>query len=71
VSTDFPWPASDYTNDLFDLKCLLQRYSNTIYFVQLSRENMEGTKIHEGNLLVVDKQINAKIQAQLLAVVLL
>jgi DNA polymerase V len=60
VPAGFPSPASDHLEDeLFDLNRLLLRHPDATYLVRVSGESMAGAEIHTGDLLAVDKQMEA------------
>ena len=59
VSAGFPSPASDHVDELFDLNRLLRRHPDATYLVRVSGESLRNAEVHEGNLLVVDKQLEA------------
>jgi hypothetical protein len=44
VSAGFPSPASDYTDELFDLNRLLLRHPDATYLVRVSGESMKNAK---------------------------
>lgn len=60
VSAGFPTPADDYSEGKLDLNSyLIQRPAST-FFVRVSGDSMIGVGIHPGDILVVDKSIEAK-----------
>lgn len=59
VPAGFPSPASDHIEDLFDLNRLLLRHPDATYLVRVAGESMAGAEIHTGDLLAVDKQMEA------------
>ena len=69
VSAGFPSPASDYADELFDLNRLLLRHPDATYLVRVSGESMKNAEIHEGDLLAVDKQLEADHNHIVVAVV--
>lgn len=59
VSAGFPSPADDYVDELFDLNRLLFRHPDATYLVRVTGESMAGAEIHAGDLLAVDKHLEA------------
>ena len=60
VPAGFPSPATDYNEEeLFDLNRLLLRHPDATYLVRVTGESMAGTEIHQGDLLAVDKDLEA------------
>ena len=69
VSAGFPSPASDYQEETFDLNRLLLRHPDATFLVRVSGESMKDAEIHEGDLLAVDKQLEADHNHIVVAVV--
>ncbi|AIZ65428.1 umuDC operon-like protein (plasmid) [Hymenobacter sp. DG25B] len=69
VPAGFPSPAADYAEELFDLNRLLLRHPDATYLVRVSGDSMQGAEIHEGDLLAVDKQLEADHNHIVVAVV--
>ena len=69
VPAGYPSPASDYVEELFDLNRLLLRHPDATYLVRVSGESMKNAEIHEGDLLAVDKQMEADHNHIVVAVV--
>jgi len=59
VPAGFPSPASDEMES-FDLNRLLLRHPDVTYLVCVTGESKAGAEIHEGDLLAVDKQMEAE-----------
>ena len=59
VAAGYPSPASDYQEETFDLNRLLLRHPDATFLVRVSGESMKDAEIHEGDLLAVDKQLEA------------
>ena len=60
VSAGFPSPADDYIEVGIDLNEQLIRNPISTFFLQVSGDSMTGAGIHNGDLLIVDRSINAK-----------
>jgi DNA polymerase V len=59
VPAGFPSPADDHVEALFDLNRLLFRHPDATYLVRVAGESMAGAEIHTGDLLAVDKHLEA------------
>lgn len=59
VSAGFPSPATDHLDGLLDLNRLLLRHPDATYLLRVSGESMCGAEIHAGDLLAVDKHLEA------------
>ena len=59
VPAGFPSPATDELAGLFDLNRLLFRHPDATYLVRVMGESMSGAEIHPGDLLAVDKHLEA------------
>ncbi|MBC8349581.1 MAG: translesion error-prone DNA polymerase V autoproteolytic subunit [Verrucomicrobia bacterium] len=59
VSAGFPSPADDYVESALDLNEHLVREPAATFFVRAQGESMIGAGIHDGDLLVVDRSVEA------------
>ncbi|MEO8447426.1 MAG: translesion error-prone DNA polymerase V autoproteolytic subunit [bacterium] len=59
VPAGFPSPAMDYLEQKLDLKDYLINHPDSTFFVRVKGESMTGEGINDGDLLVVDKSIEA------------
>ncbi|HDR2278194.1 TPA: translesion error-prone DNA polymerase V autoproteolytic subunit [Enterobacter ludwigii] len=59
VACGFPSPAQDYVEDRLDLNRLAVRHPSATYFVKVSGDSMSGVGIGDGDLLIVDRSLNA------------
>ena len=59
VPAGFPSPATDHLEGIFDLNRLLLRHPDATYLLRVSGESMAGAEIHTGDLLAVDKHLEA------------
>ena len=59
VPCGFPSPASDDLEELFDLNRLLFRHPEATYLIRVAGESMKNAEIHPGDLLAVDKRLEA------------
>ena len=58
VPAGFPSPADDYVDQRMDLNDLVERPAAT-FFVKVKGDSMTGASIHDGDLLVVDRSLEA------------
>lgn len=56
----FPSPAADYVEESLDLNELMIRNPPATFFVRVKGESMVDAKIFEGDLLAVDRSIDAR-----------
>lgn len=59
VRAGFPSPADDYVEAWLDLNEHLVENKDATFFVQATGDSMTGAGIQEGNLLVVDRALEA------------
>lgn len=69
VPAGFPSPADDYLDEQFDLNRLLFRHPEATYLIRVTGESMAGAEIHAGDLLAVDKHLEADHDDLVVAVV--
>jgi len=55
----FPSPADDYIEGKLDLNRHLIKHPAATFFVRVTGDSMIGTGIHSGDLLVVDRSLDA------------
>ena len=55
----FPSPADDYIEGKLDLNRHLIKHPAATFFVRVSGDSMTGAGIHSGDLLVVDRSLEA------------
>lgn len=60
VHAGFPSPADDYIEDKLDLTTHLVQHPNATFYVRVTGESMIGAGIHHGDLLVVDRSLDAR-----------
>jgi len=60
VPAGFPSPATEYLGDTLDLNDYLINNPTASFFAKVEGDSMIGAGIFEGDLLVVDKSLNAK-----------
>lgn len=59
VQAGWPSPAEDYVDDQINLHELLVRNPPATFFLRATGDSMIGVGIHEGDLLVVDRSVDA------------
>lgn len=69
VAAGFPSPATDYIEQGLDLNTYLIRNKAATFYFRVKGDSMIGARIHDGDLLVVDRSIHAKHGHIVLAVV--
>lgn len=60
VSAGFPSPAEDYIDGGLDLNTHLIRNPASTFFVRAAGDSMVDAGIHSGDILVVDRSVEAK-----------
>lgn len=59
VSAGFPSPADDYIDRRLDLNELLIPHPAASFFVRVAGDSMTGAAINDGDLLIVDRSLEA------------
>lgn len=59
VQAGFPSPADDSLDRKLDLHTLLVKHPSATFFLRVSGDSMQGCGIFDGDLLVVDKLVEA------------
>jgi len=59
VPAGFPSPADDYVEKSLDLNEHLIAHPAATFFVRVSGDSMTGAGIHHGDLLIVDRSLDA------------
>ena len=60
VSAGFPSPADDHMDGKLDLNDHLIKHPAATFFVKATGESMIGAGIHDGDILIVDRSVEAK-----------
>ncbi len=60
VAAGFPSPADDYVEVGIDLNEQLIRHPSSTFFLRVSGDSMTGAGIHHGDLLIVDRSLEAR-----------
>ena len=61
ISAGFPSPADDFKEIRISLDKELVKNSESTFYARVSGDSMEGAGISDGDLLVIDRSINAEI----------
>jgi len=59
IAAGFPSPADDYVDDRIDLNQHLIRHKEATFFLRVQGDSMLGAGIHDGDLLIVDRALEA------------
>jgi DNA polymerase V len=59
ISAGFPSPADDYIERLLDLNELLIKNPPATFFVKVAGDSMTGAGINDGDIMIVDRSIEA------------
>lgn len=68
IQAGFPSPADDYIETALDLNQLLIKNPPATFFVRVSGDSMINAGIHDNDILIVDRSINPKNDAIVIAV---
>jgi DNA polymerase V len=60
IPAGFPSPAENYSEKSLDINDYLVRNKASTYFFRVTGDSMIGTRIHDGDMLVVDRSIKPK-----------
>jgi DNA polymerase V len=69
ISAGFPSPASDYIDQRLDLNQYLGMHSEATFFLRVQGDSMQGAGIFDGDLLIVDRSVQAKSGNVVIAVI--
>lgn len=69
IPAGFPSPASDYVDQRLDLNEYLAVNPEATFFLRVQGDSMTGAGIHDGDLLVVDRSLQAKSGQVVIAVI--
>jgi DNA polymerase V len=60
IKAGFPSAAEDYLDRSLDLNEYLIKHPNATFFVKVKGDSMIGAGIHSGDILIVDRSLEAK-----------
>lgn len=69
ISAGFPSPADDYIEDRLDLNQLLVSNKSATFFLRVKGDSMVNAGIHHGDIIVVDRSVQAGHRSIVVAVV--
>jgi len=69
ISCSFPSPADDYRESELDINELVIAHPEATFYVRVSGDSVEGAGICEGDVLVVDRALDARENAIIVALV--
>jgi DNA polymerase V len=69
ISAGFPSPAEDHIDQSLDLNKFLIKHPAATFFVRVEGESMMGAGISSGDLIIVDRALQAKNNSIVLALV--
>ena len=69
VSAGFPTPADDHIEETLDIARLLVKRPQSTFFVRVEGDSMIDASIHAGDLLVVDRSVEAHHKDVIIAIV--
>ncbi len=69
IHAGFPSPADDYTEKKLDLNELLIHHPQATFYVRVAGDSMCQDCINEGDILVVDRSLNAYHNAVIVAMI--
>jgi DNA polymerase V len=61
VRAGYPSPAADYIEKKLDLNEYLIKHKEATYFIRVEGDSMEESKIYNGDLLIVDRAVDARM----------
>ena len=59
IPAGFPSPADDYIENSLDLNEFLVKHPAATFFVKVTGDSMTGAGINSGDILIVDRSVNA------------
>ncbi|MDZ4201450.1 MAG: translesion error-prone DNA polymerase V autoproteolytic subunit [Gallionella sp.] len=69
VPAGFPSPADDYIEDRLDLNQLLVHNKAATFFLRVKGDSMDNAGIHDGDIIVVDRSVEATDRSVVVAVI--
>ncbi|MCK5915255.1 MAG: translesion error-prone DNA polymerase V autoproteolytic subunit, partial [Deltaproteobacteria bacterium] len=69
VSAGFPSPADDYVENCLDLNKHLVKHPTATFFVRAKGASMIDAGIHSGDILIVDRALDATDKKVVIAVI--
>lgn len=69
IPAGFPSPADDYIEDRLDLNQLLVHNKVATFFLRVKGDSMDNAGIHDGDIIVVDRSLDAADRSVVVAVI--
>ncbi len=69
IKAGFPSPASDYIESTLDLNKFLIKHPAATFFVRVEGDSMIDAGIHSGDILIVDRTVQAEKQKIVIAAI--
>jgi len=69
ISAGFPSPADDYIDKCLDLNEYLIKHPSATFFVRVEGDSMINAGIHHGDILIVDRSLEAAHKSIIVAVI--
>ncbi len=69
LSAGFPSPANDYMERSIDLNEYLIKNPSATFFVEITGDSMIGAGIHSGDIIIVDRSLEARHDRIVVAVI--
>lgn len=69
IAAGFPSPADDYVETRLDLNQLLVRNRSATFFLRVKGDSMVNAGIHDGDIIVVDRSLEAADRSVVVAVI--
>ena len=69
IKAGFPSPASDYIESTLDLNKFLIKHPAATFFVRVEGDSMIDAGIHSGDILIVDRAVQAEKQKIVIAAI--
>ena len=67
IETGFPSPASDHLESTLNLNELIVHRPTSTFYVRVEGNAMQSSGIHDGDILVIDRSLNASNNSIVLA----
>lgn len=69
ISAGFPSPADDYIEEQLNLDDLLIKNPSATFFIKVDGDSMIGAGIHSGDILIVDRSLEAHHNKVIVAII--
>ncbi len=69
IHAGFPSPAESYEECRLDINDLVVTHPDTTFYVRVKGESMSDANIHDGDILVIDKSVEALHNSIVIAII--